>query len=211
MEVFNKTHVLVIEKRIKQSGLTNPQLVADMLDHYCCVVEVEMDKGASFEEAYQTAWKSISPNGLVEIENELFFMLNFNKQIQMKKMMYLTGFLSAMFIASGFLFRILHWPGALAISFLGYAFLFLCCIIIVANRYVNKTQTKRNDLLRFYAGSLTALFISVGSMFKGLHWPGANMITLIGFLFLVFAYLPAFFYHAYKSSIVQQNLEEIRE
>lgn len=211
MEVFNKTHVLVIEKRIRQSGLSNPQLIADMLDHYCCVVEAEMDKGVSFEEAYHRAWNSISPNGLVEIENEVFFMLHFNKQIQMKKMMYLNGFFAATFIAVGFVIRILHWPGATAVSFVGYAFLFIACMIIIANRMVNKQPTKHMDSLRFYAGSLTALLISVGSMFKGLHFPGANVITLSGFLVLVFAYLPVFFYHAYTSSIEQKELKEIKE
>lgn len=204
MEVFNKTHVQLIEQRIKLSGLSNPQLIEDMLDHYCCVVEEEMSQGASFDEAYKRAWNCISPNGLVEIENELFLMLNFNKHIQMKKLMYFSGFMAAMFIATGFLFRIVNWPGAMAVSFLGYAFLFIACVTIMVNRFKQKSvTTSKMDSIRMYAGNLTALFISVGSMFKGLHYPGANMMLLIGFVILIGVYLPIFFYHAYKSSLAE--------
>lgn len=201
MTVFNRSHVQLIEKRIRLSGLTNSQLIDDMVDHYCCLVEEEMDKGASFDEAYKKAWNCISPNGLVEIENELFLMLNFNKHIQMKKLMYLTGFLAAMFIATGFLFRILHWPGAVAVSFLGYAFLFISCVIIMINRFVQKTVSSKMDLVRAYAGNITALLISVGSMFKAFHFPAANMLLLLGFIALIAVYLPTFFYHAYRLSI----------
>ena len=201
MQLFNKTHVDEIERRIKQAGISNQHLMADMLDHYCCSIEEEMEKGVDFEVAYTNAWNKISPNGLIEIEHELFFLLNFNKHIQMKKLLYLSGFLSATFIASGFLFRILHWPGAMAVSFVGYAFLFLVCIFIIASKNKSSTSNGLPSLLRFYAGVLTALFISVGSMFKGLSFPGANMLTLIGFLFLVFFFLPVFFYNAYKSAV----------
>jgi hypothetical protein len=44
-----------------------------------------MDKGASFEDAYSKAWNSISPNGTIEIEEELIQALNLNNQIAMKK------------------------------------------------------------------------------------------------------------------------------
>lgn len=201
MTVFNRSHVTLIEQRIKLSGLTNPQLIEDMVDHYCCLVEEEMDKGVPFEEAYKRAWNCISPNGLVEIEHELFLMLNFNKHIQMKKLMYLAGFMTAMFIASGFLFRILHWPGAMAINFLGYAFLFITCVMIVVSRFFQKKPSTRSEQVRIYAGNLTALFISVGSMFKTFSFPGANIMLLIGFIMLILVYLPAFFYHAYRISL----------
>lgn len=204
MAVFNQTHVELIEQRIKLSGLSNPQLIDDMVDHYCCVVEEEMNKGLSFDEAYKKAWNCISPNGLVEIENELFLMLNFNKHIQMKKLVYSFGFLAAMFVATGFLFRILSWPGALAVSFLGYACLFVVCILVMVNRFKRKATSSKMDTFRAYAGNFTALFISVGSMFKGLHFPGANMLLLIGFIILIALYLPAFFYHAYRLSLSEQ-------
>lgn len=201
MPVFSKTHIDIIESRLRKSGLKNEAIIVDLIDHYCCIVEVEMDKGISFDEAYTKAWNSISPNGTIEIEEELIFLLNLNNQIVMKKIMYLNGFLAATNITISFLFRTLHWPGAKVFHILGFGFLFITCVILLLNGIRNKSKLSRPEFTRLISGNIAALLISVGSLFKSFSMPGANIMMLLGFVVLVSVFIPMFFHHLYKSSL----------
>jgi hypothetical protein len=49
-------------------------------------------------------------------------------------------------------------------------------------------------------GFLAFFTLSNGFMFKMMHWPGASIISLIGFLLLSFGFLPAYFYGRYKAA-----------
>ena len=201
MTVFSKTHVQIIEERLRKSGLKNEAILIDLIDHYSCVIEEDMDKGISFEEAYNRAWNSISPNGTIEIEEELLFLLNLNNQIVMKKIMYLSGFLAASTITLSFLFRTLHWPGARVFHISGFSFLFITCLILLANTIQNKSKLTRQEMARIFSGNAAAFLISVGSLFKSFYMPGANIMMLLGFVVLISLYIPLFFHHLYKRSL----------
>lgn len=203
MEAFNKTHVELIKQRIKSGGINNEDLVTDLLDHYCCVVEEEMSKGNSFETAYRKAWNTINPGGLYELEEELFFLTHLNKQITMNRLKYLGGFFAATFIAVGFLFYILHWPGGKAFSIVGYASLLFTCVIMLIMALNKYGSGHKMEKFRLITGNLTGIFIATGSLFKAFWFPGANMLLVTGFFLLVILYLPVFFYHAYKRSVSQ--------
>ncbi len=62
---------------------------------------------------------------------------------------------------------------------------------------------KRKNLLYIF-GSLMAVLISTGSIFKIMHWPLASILTILGFFVLNFFFLPLFFYHWYKNSEARQ-------
>lgn len=201
MTVFSKTHVQIIEERLRKSGLKNEAILIDLIDHYSCVIEEDLDKGISFDEAYNKAWNSISPNGTIEIEEELLFLLNLNNQIVMKKIMYLSGFLAASTITLSFLFRTLNWPGARVFHISGFSFLFITCLILLANAIRNKSKLSRQEMARIFSGNAAAFLISVGSLFKSFYMPGANIMMLLGFVVLISLYIPLFFHHLYKRSL----------
>jgi hypothetical protein len=203
MPVFSKTHVEIIEERLRQSGLQNESIILDLIDHYCCIVEEEMDKGRSFDEAYTKAWNSISPNGTIEIEEELIFLLNLNNQIVMKKIMYLSGFFAASTITLSFLFRTLNWPGARVFHILGFSFLFITCLILLVNAIRNKSKLSKQEMARIVSGNSAAFLISLGSLFKSFYMPGANVMMLLGFVILISFYIPMFFHHLYKRSLIE--------
>lgn len=47
-----------------------------------------------------------------------------------------------------------------------------------------------------------ALFLSTsGAMFKVMHWPGANIMLVLGIVILNLGFLPMYFYDRYKRSI----------
>ena len=82
-----------IEKEILKGDVKSKELRDDLLDHMCCLVEIEIKKGLSFEQAYQKAFLQTSPNGYGEIQNETLFLLNYNKIMNMKRLTYISSFL----------------------------------------------------------------------------------------------------------------------
>ncbi len=49
-------------------------------------------------------------------------------------------------------------------------------------------------------GFIAFFTLSNGLMFKMMHWPGASIMSVTGFLLLSFGFLPAYFYGRYKSA-----------
>ena len=60
----------IIIEEIEQSSVKSRELKDDLIDHFCCLVEIEMNKGKNFQSALQSAYKQTAPNGLNEIQNE---------------------------------------------------------------------------------------------------------------------------------------------
>lgn len=128
--MLSDEHTHKIQAEIDKSRITIQSLKEDLLDHFCCFVEEEMKWGSSFHEAYLKATKQICPNGFDEIQKETIFLLNSKKIMTMKKALYFIGLGSAMSMSLGFLFRILHMPGADQLTYYGlfvFALLFYLC------------------------------------------------------------------------------------
>jgi hypothetical protein len=64
------------------------------------------------------------------------------------------------------------------------------------------SQPKINPMKKFlYAISfLSVVGLTVGMFFKILHWPGANVLMLIGTVLLVSTLLPLFFHNMYRNA-----------
>lgn len=203
MQQLTDEQIDLIIQRIADDGITNAGLQNDLLDHYCCFIEQELNQGATFDAAYAKAFNAITPNGMHEIQEELFFLLTIKKQINMKRIIYGSGFLAAFLINIGLLFRTLHWPGASIILFVGFAALLVTILTLGGNavRHLRKHTFSYN--FRQFAGLISGFFIASGNMFKINHFPGANVQILIGMVLLSFCFMPLFFYHLYKQSLAK--------
>lgn len=51
----------------------------------------------------------------------------------------------------------------------------------------------------YLAGYLATTLSTTGILFKFMHWPGANIMILLGIVMLNFIFLPMYFYKKYKS------------
>jgi hypothetical protein len=193
-------HVDIISDKLKEGGITDPLLHADLLDHVCSYIE-ENDQGEKFDVALQEALHLLAPNGVHEIEEERFFLFHFHKQITMKKILFFSGFASAFLITTGFTFKYMHWPGANMILLYGYVLLLVPIFMVLAKALRSIGSHSTSYLLRIFAGIVAALLISIGSIFKLHHWPSANIQFMLGMLVLNFVFLPMFFYHLYKQSV----------
>lgn len=203
MQQLTDVQIDLIIQRIAEDGVTNTGLQNDLLDHYCCYIEQELNDGADFDTAYKNAFTAITPNGMHEIQEELFFLLTIKKQINMKRVIYGSGFLAAFLINIGLLFRTLHWPGASIILFIGFAALVVTIFTLGGNAIRHKHKHTFSYNFRQFAGLISGLLIASGNLFKINHFPSANIQITVGMVLLSFCFMPLFFYHLYKQSLAK--------
>lgn len=190
-----------IKQKIKNSNITSLEIQDDLIDHFCCLVEIEMQRGKIFEEAYQQAYNQTTPNGFEEIQNETYFLLNYKKIILMKQFTYITGFIFAFAATAGAFFKIMHFPGANIMLFsglMGVSFIFLPLLLII--KFKDKVLHVMSERLKWIFGTLSLMLVFTGSIFKFLHLQGAGIVLGIGFLIFGLLYLPFFFFRMFKSS-----------
>ncbi|HCX23142.1 MAG: hypothetical protein CMB80_14885 [Flammeovirgaceae bacterium] len=191
-----------IEKEILKGEVKSKELRDDLLDHMCCLVEIDLKKGLSFEQAYQKAFLQTSPNGYSEIQNETLFLLNYNKIMNMKRLTYISGFIFSAAFTFGLLFKLLHWPGAdlqLLIGTFGLSFIFVPLVLI--NKYKALVQEVLSERMKWIFGLLSLVLFVVGTLFKINHFMGANILVIFSFLFFGFGFLPFLFFRMYKESM----------
>ncbi len=201
MVQLSDEQVDIIYQRITSDGVTTTALQGGLLDHYCCYIEEEMSNGTDFEAAYRKAFMAITPNGMHEIEEELFFLMNFKKQTNMKRVIYGTGFAAAFLISMGLLFKTLHWPGASVMMFSGFGALIIAIAALWAHSLKHMNKYSGIYKTQIFSGFAAGLLVSSGSMFKTLYFPTANIQIMLGMLLLNLVFLPLFFYQLYKQSI----------
>jgi len=192
---------LYISKKIKDSGISAKEVQDDLIDHFCCLVEIEMQRGNSFEEAYQKAYQQTTPNGFEEIQYETFFLLNHKKIILMKQFTYIAGYLFALSTTAGAFFKLMSLPGANIMLFgglLGLSFIFMPLLLV--NKFKDKVLKAMSEKLKWIFGTVSLMMIIIGSCFKVLHLQGAMVIFGLGMLIFGLLFLPFFFFRMFKSS-----------
>lgn len=73
---LNKTQVDLIRTRLKSSGVENPLVFDDFLDHICCMTEHKMEEGASFENSLEMTLEELPLSELKIIEKDTLIILN---------------------------------------------------------------------------------------------------------------------------------------
>lgn len=63
---------------------------------------------------------------------------------------------------------------------------------------INQPYFSKMKKIAYLSGSVASMSLIGGALFKVMHWPGANMMLVIGCLTLTFLFLPYFFYTQFK-------------
>lgn len=63
---------------------------------------------------------------------------------------------------------------------------------------IHQKQLSKMKKLMYITGTIASISLIVGALFKLMHWPGANMMLLLGTLSLTFFFSPFFFYIYFK-------------
>jgi len=190
----------VIAQRVTVT-ITDVQLQSELIDHCCCAVEELMNLGMPCEEAIDRAFLRLAPDGLHEIEDAFNHIQTPLILTIMKKTLYFSGFVATFCILIGLMFKIMHWPGATAILVAGNLSLSVCLIAILYGLLTNKTTLPRITFSRILFGIVGGMLLASGIFFKIMHWPGANILLVIGMFLITFIFLPIFFWQLYRSEM----------
>ena len=202
--MITDSHVEFVTEEINKSNIRHQGLKDDLIDHFCCLIEIEMQKGNSFQKAYEIAFHQTSPNGLDEIQDETLFLLNYNKIRNMKRLTYISGYVFSLSATFGTLFKLLHLPGAAVLllgGLTGLACIFLPLFLI--NHYKTFVSGVLSDKLKLIFGGLSLILIPAATWMKLAHLKGAGEMLFLGFLVFGFGYLPFLFFRSSKTSTAQ--------
>ncbi|HRG58408.1 MAG TPA: hypothetical protein PK323_05580 [Bacteroidia bacterium] len=202
---LTEEQIAFIEKDIRVRGITSSDLSIDLLDHICCLIEEELDEYRNFETVYEKTLLLFGDQGLKEIQEETNRLLIFKHYYFMNSTMKISGYISSMMILIGAFFKFQHWLGANILILSGVFFMTVLFLPLLFILKFKSTEENNRSVVLSIIGFVSSVLISSGVLFRVLHWPGARMMTIIGCVLLVFAYLPIYILSVYKNTTNKIN------
>ncbi len=199
MSQLSKEDIDYLRQHLVKKDLKYNPLVEEVLDHICCEIEILMESGMSFAEAYLTFSKSLEPKALKKIETETIQLVHY-KLFLMKKAIYILGAISVSLFLISQVFMFMHLPGGgilFQVALLSIVGFFPLSAIY---QYQKVKHTKSGRVL-FSIASLLCFVVVTGFLFKVMHWPGANILLITGTMGAIFLSTTYFFYTLFQKKI----------
>ena len=169
-----------ITNDIRNQEIIFSHLADDLIDHICCDVESEMEKGIDFSEAYKLVKLKMGKRRIKEIQEETLYAIDTNYRY-MKNTMKISGVAGTVLFGFAVLFKLQHWAGAGLMMVLGsviLAFVFMPTALGVLWKETRST----GKLFLFISAFLAGMFFIIGILFKVQHWPGAGTLLILAML-----------------------------
>jgi hypothetical protein len=189
MPEMNLRHIDQITSDIRQQEISFSHLVDELIDHVCCDVEYEMQRGLNFSEAYQKVKTKIGSRGLKEIQEETLYAVD-TKYRKMKNTMKITGITGSVMLGFAALFKILHIPGASVLMTFGALTLSLVFMPSALVVLWKETHSSKRVFL-FVTAFLTGSTFLMGILLKIQHWPASALLMSLSIMFAIFLFLPS--------------------
>ena len=189
---------------IKQNGIDTEDLQLNLLDHICCILEQEVGVDDDFAASYKRVARQFYKRELSEIEEETKQLLQFKNYYAMKRLMLISGAISAAAFIGGSILKIMAWPGASALLFLGVvilSFLFLPLLVLLKTR---EADTRRNKLV-LILGAVVGMLYSLSTLFAMMHWPGATSLWLTTVIMSIGVLVPTYFFTGIRQPETKVN------
>jgi hypothetical protein len=189
---------------LRARGIGRIELQDDLLDHVCCIIERNLEPDGDFEGYYAQVITTFYQDELSEIEKETIQLLTFKNYYAMKNTMIRSGSFATLLLVLGLVFKFMHWPGAaamLVLSILLFSLLFLPLVFILKAKETTTSTVKWSSGIGIAAG----MSISLGILFKVMHWPFANMLVICALLAIVFLFLPIYFFTGIRNPDTKVN------
>lgn len=120
----------------------------------------------------------------------------------MKKIIYIIGFLGSLSLTAGFTFKLLQFPGGNELFITGFlTFLLLFIPWFAIEQYKLAVALPISDRLKIIFGTIAAVIAGLSGLFKLMHWPGADILLMLGAIIFAFGFLPFLFLTMYKKNI----------
>lgn len=191
-----------IRTRVLEHSFQLEGLADDLIDHIYCYLHEHGKENQDFEQELDEAIKLLAPDGLENIENETFYLLNFKKMILMKRLIYAIGLIGTMAFAAGLVFKLFYWPGANILTSVGSLVSLLLFLPLWAiDRFKYKMVQKPLDRWKLVLGVASGVLVGLGTLMKVAHLMGAGVIFISGSFLFVVGFLPLYFLSVYRKSI----------
>lgn len=197
MYQISDEQVTYILNDIRRRGVEMEDLQLNLLDHVCCIIEQNLETGGDFEGFYEQTIIGFHPGELKEIEEETINLLTFKNYYFMKRSMIISGGSSAFLLLIGSIFKLMHWPGAGILLLLGIVFFSLIFLPILYMMKYKELESLNDKLILGMGTSMGALFC-LSSLFKVMHWPGANVMWVLALGISSVVLLPLYFFNGIK-------------
>lgn len=204
MYLLSDDQIEFVRRDIFAQGIRNEGLQQDLLDHICCVVEHELAAEDDFEAFYQQRIKHFYKRELKEIEEETIALLTFKNYYVMKKIMLLSGGVLTALLVVGLTLKFMHLPGAAVTLVLGVALLNFVFLPLLFTLKIKENKTLREKAISGIS-TICGMLMSIGLIFKVMHWPGANMLIVTGFGALLLVFLPVYFFTGIRQAETKVN------
>ena len=177
-------HIRRIQDKVAHVELSNQSLTIDLIDHICCMIEDKVAGGTSLEEAEAEVMSEMGGVQLQAIDIETTILTQ--NKITMKKRTKIIGYVAGGLLIIGFLFKLMHLPGAGVLWGLGVltaAFGFALMLFLDRYAYEQSKALKVSTVIG-YLGTASVL---LGFGLKFLHWPiASDMIAAGGFTLMIY-------------------------
>jgi hypothetical protein len=90
------------------NGIETEDLRMNLLDHICCMIELNLTEGDDFKLYYEQTIRQFYKNTLKEIEIETTNLITFKNYYGMKKAIIISGSMSAITLLTGSIFKLMH-------------------------------------------------------------------------------------------------------
>ncbi|MEO5643790.1 MAG: hypothetical protein ABIQ40_18010 [Bacteroidia bacterium] len=204
MVVLTEQQVTFILDEIKRNGIELEELQLNLLDHICCVIENEMLADQDFGEFYHAIIPRFFKRDLLEIQQETDLLLTFKHYYAMKKVMIGSGIFSAITFIAGAFLKLMYLPAGSALLVLAVSSFSLLFLPLVFLLKAKEVKVKREKITLSVAAIFAILF-SLSILFKIMHWPGANILSMTALGILVFVFLPIYFFGGIRNAEARTN------
>src|ERR1035437_8934850 len=189
-------HIEQISRDVSRQEITFSHLLEDLIDHVCCDVENEMQKGLNFAEAYKRVKQKMGSRRLKEIQEETLYTVD-TKYRYMKNTMKISGVAGTIMLGFAALFKIQHWPLAgtiLSLSALSGILFFIPALLV--GRIMDQENKKKWPV--YILGAVGIICYVAGLLFKIQHWPLASLLMVSGLILLCLVVFPWYTWITWK-------------
>jgi hypothetical protein len=204
MYCISEEQIDFILSDISARGIEMESLQQNLVDHICCLIEHNLEEDGDFESFYFSSIATFYKVELKEIEEETINLIINKNYYIMKKIMIISGSLSAGILSLGILFKFMHWPGAAALILLGIIILSFVFLPLLFTLKVKEKQ-QNSDKAIVGIGTLSAILISIGILFKVMHWPFASILSVSALAIMMFLFIPIYFFTGIRNPSTKVN------
>ncbi len=138
--IVNEEQIEYIATNLEFYGVRSAELKEDLLDHICTYIET--NEFPDFATAYKAAIQEFGGHyAMNNIQKETHAMTTIKKSLRLQMLVYIIGYISSTLISTGFIFKMMHWPGASIL--LASGFLVLIVLFFPAFFYHSYKSSER--------------------------------------------------------------------